>query len=206
MQLCNFYRHVYAEFGQSVHDVNSLSVTEDKQCSLRWKNEIRGSPKVLVGLKKSKDKSWPVLASMQVLPVLYTQRWIALTISLALGLGPGLAMCKLICTHEIHMTLIQQQGYQHAGLVNLCLVHLWRFDTVVRTYNCSPCSKCFIPFCEMATAVAWNSLFLRSYMQYSTELQKADGYIQSIQWGAYHMALLQLIAVSFSPTSQCTST
>ena len=44
----------------------------------------------------------------------------------------------------------------------------------MRTYNCSPCSKCFIPFCEMemATAVEWNSLFPRSYMQYSTELQK----------------------------------
>ena len=46
-----------AEFGQSVHDMNSLLVTEDKQCSLRWKNEIRGSPKVLVGLVKSKDES-----------------------------------------------------------------------------------------------------------------------------------------------------
>ena len=75
-----------------------------------------------------------------------------------------------------YITLIQQQGYQHAGLVNLCPVryNLWRFDTAVRTYNCSPCSKCFIPFCEMemATAVEWNSLFPRSYMQYSTELQK----------------------------------
>jgi len=28
-----------AEFGQSVHHVNSLLVTEDKQSSLRWKNE-----------------------------------------------------------------------------------------------------------------------------------------------------------------------
>ena len=33
------------------------TVTEDKQYSLRWKNEIRGSPKVLVGLEKSKDES-----------------------------------------------------------------------------------------------------------------------------------------------------
>jgi len=75
MQLCNFYWHVKAEFGQSVHDVNRLLVTED---SLRWKNEIRGSHKVLVGLEKSNDESWSVLVSMQVLPVLYTQRWIAL--------------------------------------------------------------------------------------------------------------------------------
>jgi len=75
---------------------------------------------------------------------------------------------------RFHITLIQQQGYQHAGFVNLCLVryNLWRFDTAVRTYNCSPCSKCFILFCQMATAIEWNSLFLRSYMQYSTELQK----------------------------------
>jgi len=111
---------------------------------------------------------------MQVLPVFYTQRWMAVTISLVLGLGPGLAMCKLICTLTFHITLIQQQGYQHARLVNLCLVryNLRRFDTAVRTYNCSPCSKCFIPFHEMATAVEWNSLFPRSYMQYSTELQK----------------------------------
>jgi len=29
----------------------------DSQYSLRWKNEIRGSPKVLVGLEKSKDES-----------------------------------------------------------------------------------------------------------------------------------------------------
>ena len=29
---------------------------------------------------------------------------------------------------------------------------------------------------------------------------KADGYIQSIQWGAFRMSLLQQIAVSFSPT------
>jgi len=45
------------EFGQSVndHDVNSLLSL--KQCSLRWKNEIRGSPKVLVGLEKSNDES-----------------------------------------------------------------------------------------------------------------------------------------------------
>ena len=65
------------------------------------KYEIRGSPKVLVGLESSNDESWPALVSMQVPPVFYTQRWTAVTIWLPLGLGPGLAMHKLIRTHEI---------------------------------------------------------------------------------------------------------
>jgi len=65
------------------------------------KNEIRGSPKVLVGLESSNGESWPALVSMQVPPVFYTQRWTAVTIWLALVLGPGLAMSKLICTHEV---------------------------------------------------------------------------------------------------------
>jgi len=41
MQLCNFYRHVYAEFGQLVHDVSSLLLTEDKQYSLTWKKKLK---------------------------------------------------------------------------------------------------------------------------------------------------------------------
>jgi len=43
MQLCNFYRHVQAEFGQSVHDVNSLLLTEDNSTASHGKNMKLGA-------------------------------------------------------------------------------------------------------------------------------------------------------------------
>jgi len=141
---------------------------------------------------------------MQVLPVFYTQRWTAVTISLVLGLGPGLAMCKLIRTHFIQLwsNSFQQQGYQHARLFNLCLViyNLWRFDTAERTYNCSPIVS--IPFCEMAMAVVMELIVSKVLHAVQYWVTKA---VQSIHWGAFGMALLRQIAVSFSPTSQFTS-
>jgi len=126
----------------------------------------------------------------------------AVTISLALKLGPVLAMCKLIQTHFVW--LIQQQGYQHAVHINLCLV-IYEDLTLLWTYNCSPCSKCSILFCEMAAVVVMELLVSKVLHAVQYWVTKADGYIQSIQWAAFGMALLQQTAVSFSPTSQPTS-
>jgi len=112
--------------------------------------------------------------------------------------GIGVRPCaNLYVPMRFHITLIQQQGYQHAGLVNLCPVrdnlchNLWGHITVPPVqsvpwngYGCSHGTLCF----EGLTYSA-----LLSY--------KTDGYIQLIQWGTFGMALLWQIAVSFSPTS-----
>ena len=141
MQLCNFIS-LSKLSSDSWYMIWTAYQSLTNSIASHGKNEIiiRGSPKVLIGQEKWNDESWPALVSMQVLPVFYTLRWTVVTISLALG--PGLAMCKLIRTHFIWLwcNSFQQQGYQHAGLINLCLViyNLWRSSTAVRTYNCSP--------------------------------------------------------------------
>jgi len=158
----------------------------------RGKNKIRGSPKNRT--RKSNEKSWPALVPMQVLLVVYIQKWTAV----AIWVSHVQAYTHINC-----MPLEIDEPYMLVPLSLERIRSVYEDLTLLSglTYIAIPCVQS-VPFRSRKwLQLKWNVVVMQllvSKALYAVHywVKRADGNIQWIQWGAYRRALLRQTAVS----------